>query len=86
MGLSEKKLGCIFSGKRDVSRVTLQEFNTVKPLNSRHLRVLKICLLLRGASYLEVILKRLSHLGLIDLSPIHDMHAIWDVGYWEVAL
>ena len=41
MGLSEKKLGCIFSGKRDVSRVTLQEFNTVKPLNSRHLRVLK---------------------------------------------
>ena len=41
MGLSEKKLGCIFSGKRDVSRVTLEEFNTVKHLNSRHLRVLK---------------------------------------------
>ena len=54
MGLSEKKLGCIFSGKRDVSRVTLEEFNTVKPLNSRHLRVLKNlsvierCLLLGG--------------------------------------
>ena len=54
MGLSEKKLGCIFSGKRDVSRVTLEELNTVKPLNSRHLRVLKNlsvierCLLLGG--------------------------------------
>ena len=54
MGLSEKKLGCIFSGKRDVSRVTLEEFNTVKHLNSRHLRVLKNlsvierCLLLGG--------------------------------------
>ena len=34
MGQSDKKLCCIFSGKRDVSRVTLQEFKTVKPSNS----------------------------------------------------
>ena len=27
MGQSDKKLCCIFSGKRDVSRVTLQKFN-----------------------------------------------------------
>ena len=27
MGLSAKKLRCIVSGKRDVSRVTLQAFN-----------------------------------------------------------
>ena len=27
MGLSDKKLCCNVSGKRDVSRVTLQEFN-----------------------------------------------------------
>ena len=33
-----------------------------------------------------MILKRLSHLGLNVLSPIHGMSAIWNVRYWEVLL
>ena len=61
-------------------------FRLSKSLNSGHLRVLKNCPLLRGVRYWEVILKRLSHLGLNGLSAIHGMSAIWDVHYWEVSL
>ena len=46
----------------------------------------KICPLLRGVRYWEVILKRLYHLALKILSAIHGMFAIWDVHYWEVSL
>ena len=55
--------------------------NKVKPLNSGHLPVLKICPLLRGVRYWKVVLKRLSHLGLNILSAIQGMSTIWDVGY-----
>ena len=51
--------------------------STAKPLNSGHLRVLKICPLLRGACSWEVVKQRLSHFGLNILSAIHGMSAIW---------
>ena len=35
---------------------------------------------------MEVILKRLSHLGLNVLSTIQGMSAFWDVRYWKVSL
>ena len=60
--------------------------NAVKSLNSGHVRVLKNCPLLRGASYWEVILKRLTHLGLNIFSAILGMSAIYDVRYLEVSL
>ena len=56
------------------------QITTVKPLNSGHLRVLKSLPAIERSPLLEVISKRLSHLGLNVLS------AIWDVRYWEVSL
>ena len=59
----------------------------MKPLNSGNRRVLKKltvidrCPLLGGNFK-----KRLSHLGLIDLSTIQGISAIWDVRYWDVSL
>ena len=52
--------------------------NTVKPLNSGHLRVLK--------NWSAI--KRCPLLGgrLNILSAIHGISAIWDVRYWEVSL
>ena len=47
---------------------------------------LKICPLLRGVRYSELIWQRLSHLGLNILFAIQDMSAIWDVRYWKVSL
>ena len=41
---------------------------------------------MRGVRYWELILKRLSHLGLNVFSAIHGMPAIWNVHYWEVSL
>ena len=58
-------------------------FRLSKSLNSGHLRVLKNCPLLRGVRYWEVILKRLSHLGVNVLTAIHGMSAIWDAHHWE---
>ena len=41
---------------------------------------------MRGVRYWEIILKRLSYLGLNVSSAIHGMSAIWDVRYWDVSL
>ena len=57
--------------------------NTVKPLNSRHLRVLKIisvierCLLL-GGNFKKIVT--------VGTKCFQGMSAIWDVRYWEVSL
>ena len=57
--------------------------NTVKPLNSRHLRVLKImsvierCLLLRG---------NFEKIVTVGTKCFQGMSAAWDVHYWEVSL
>ena len=60
--------------------------NTVKPLNSGHLQVLKNLSVIRGIHYWEVILKILSHLWLNVLSAIHGLFDIWNVRYWDVSL
>ena len=52
----------------DIRGIATEDFHTVKPLNSGHLRVLKICPLLKDVRYWEVIQRRLSHLGLNVLS------------------
>ena len=46
----------------------------------------KTCPLLRGVRDWEVILKRLSYLGLNVFSAIQVMSTFWDVRYWEVSL
>ena len=67
-------------------------FNTVKKYIQWSLWIadtygsLKICPLLRGVRYWEVVLQRLSYFGLNIVSAIQGMSAIWDVGYWEVSL
>ena len=45
----------------------------------------KMCSLLRGVCYWEVISKRLSYLGLNILSAIQGMSDIRDVRYWDVS-
>ena len=60
--------------------------NTVKPLNSGHLRVLKSLSVIKRCPLLGGSLQRLSRLGLNILSAIQGMPAIWDVRYWEVSL
>ena len=63
--------------------IILVIINTVKPLNSRHLRVLKImsvierCLLL-GGNFKKIVT--------VGTKCFQGMSAIWDVRYWEVSL
>ena len=59
---------------------------TVKPLNSRYLRVLKSFSVIERGPLLGGLLKRLLRLGLILFTTIHGMSAIWDVRYWDVSL
>ena len=46
----------------------------------------KICPLLRGVRYLEVVHQRSWHLGLNISSAIYCISGIWDGRYWEVSL
>ena len=68
-------------------RIFFVNFNSVKPLNSGHLRVLKnLFVVKRCPRYWEAVYQRLSHLGLHILSAIQGMSTVWDARFWEVSL
>ena len=56
--------------------------NTVKLLNSGHLRVLKNLSVIEGCPLLGGNFKKI----VTFLSAIHGMSAIWDALYWEISL
>ena len=60
--------------------------NTVKPLNSGHLRVLINLSFIERCPLLESNLIKIATFGTNVLSAIHGMLGIWDVRCWEFSL
>ena len=62
----------------------LRKIDTVKPLNSRHLRILKNLSVIERCPLLRGNLKKIVTFWTKRFA-IHGMSAIWDVRYWEVS-